>query len=609
MSFERPDIYEVPWRPAYELYAAGGWMISAAAVAMSAGFTPYPIGLTAISSVACLIPAAIRARQGLKVYERRKRLINGRIEKIPLSQLIEKMNANPDKLWLGKGFIWTAQETQLVADLKRQIVEKVLGPEMSEGGAHWLQGLGKAIDLFEDLAWFEGHTLIAGTTGSGKTTLYKLLIPQLILRGECVIMIDPKGDHDIRKIMRQTYEFMGETENYIEFHPAYPETSARLDPIKTWNRITEPASRIASLMSSDSNLDVFEAVSWKVVNDIVTGMVLVEDRPTLMSLKMAIEEGLDALLEKALRYWFSKYDEHWLEDAKHYIQDTKSSKRNTGELAGLVAFYEQNFKKRHKSKEISGIINQYKHDAQHLQKLIAGLIPVLTRLTAGPLAELLSPSTDPDDPRVLTDLAKVIKNRQGLYVGLDSLSDSVVGSSVAAILLAEAAAVAGDRYNYDPDAKQKPINLFVDEASEVINEPLIQLLNKGRGAGFRIFIATQTVADFEARLGNASKARQVMGNLNNNIILRLKDGDTADYFTEGFGQVPIKKYDVSYRSGIDASVMDDEDTSGAYSEALATEDVDMISSDLIKKLPNLHYFASITGGSVKKVQIPIVVAE
>jgi conjugal transfer pilus assembly protein TraD len=338
-------------------------------------------------------------------------------------------------------------------------------------------------------------------------------------------------------------------------------------------------------------------------------MVLVEDRPTLMSLKMAIEEGLDAPLEKALRYWFSKYDENWLEDAKHYIQDTKSSKRNTGELAGLVAFYEQNFKKRYKSKEISGIINQYKHDAQHLQKLIAGLIPVLTRLTAGPLAELLSPSTDPDDPRVLTDLAKVIKNKQGLYVGLDSLSDSVVGSSVAAILLAEAAAVAGDRYNYDPDAKQKPINLFVDEASEVINEPLIQLLNKGRGAGFRIFIATQTVADFEARLGNASKARQVMGNLNNNIILRLKDGDTADYFTEGFGQVPIKKYDVSYRSGVDASVMDEEDTTGAYSEALATEDVDMISSDLIKKLPNLHYFASITGGSVKKVQIPIVFAE
>ncbi|MBP0533221.1 TraM recognition domain-containing protein, partial [Mycobacterium tuberculosis] len=73
-------------------------------------------------------------------------------------------------------------------------------------------------------------------------------------------------------------------------------------------------------------------------------------------------------------------------------------------------------------------------------------------------------------------------------------------------------------YETPPD-----IVLLVDEVAEAINEQVIQILNKGRGAGFRSFVAFQSRSDLEAKLGSAAKMLQVLGNLNNQIILRLED--------------------------------------------------------------------------------------
>ena len=123
-------------------------------------------------------------------------------------------------------------------------------------------------------------------------------------------------------------------------------------------------------------------------------------------------------------------------------------------------------------------------------------------------------STTSDDPTkaknlFLSRFPKVsnCKHPNGkLYQGnsidwLASLDDASVNLVLAdppynikkAELLADLASVAGDRYNYGLD--NRPVNIFVDEAAEVINDPCIQLLNKGRGAKFRLFIATQTFAE------------------------------------------------------------------------------------------------------------------
>jgi conjugal transfer pilus assembly protein TraD len=45
----------------------------------------------------------------------------------------------------------------------------------------------------------------------------------------------------------------------------------------------------------------------------------------------------------------------------------------------------------------------------------------------------------------------------------------MVGSAIGSILIADLAAVAGDRYNHQGRPRQ--VNVFIDESAEVVNDP------------------------------------------------------------------------------------------------------------------------------------------
>jgi conjugal transfer pilus assembly protein TraD len=152
------------------------------------------------------------------------------------------------------------------------------------------------------------------------------------------------------------------------------------------------------------------------------------------------------------------------------------------------------------SEGIDGLLSLVEHNRMHFSKMIASLIPVLNMLTSGELGDLLSPNEeDSSDRRPILDTSTIISGKHVLYVGLDSLSDSIVSSAIGSIVLADFASVAGMIYN--SGIKPGRISMFVDEAAEVVNLPFIQILNKGRGAGFQVVMATQTLPDIVARLG------------------------------------------------------------------------------------------------------------
>ncbi|KAG0012361.1 hypothetical protein BGZ81_001640, partial [Podila clonocystis] len=112
----------------------------------------------------------------------------------------------------------------------------------------------------------------------------------------------------------------------------------------------------------------------------------------------------------------------------------------------------------------------FKHDGTHFSKMVASLLPIMNMLTSGELGPLLSPDpNDPEDLRPITDTAKIARNGQVAYIGLNILSNPVVGSAIGSSFLSDLAAVAGDRYNYG--MSNAPVNVFIDEAAEVINEP------------------------------------------------------------------------------------------------------------------------------------------
>jgi len=252
---------------------------------------------------------------------------------------------------------------------------------------------------------------------------------------------------------------------------------------------------------------------------------------------------------------------------------------------------------------VDGLASLFEHERVHFSKMIASLMPILNMLTSADLGPLLSPdAADTGDPRRLTSMAECIERAQVVYLGLDALSDSMVGSAIGSILVADLAAVAGDRYNYGVGLK--PVNVFIDEAAEVVNDPFIQLLNKGRGAGLRLTVATQTFADFAARTGSEAKARQVLGNINNLIALRVLDAETQQYVTDSLPKTRLKS--VLRTQGSTTHSQNPLLYTGNVGERLGEEEGDLFPPALLGQLPNLHYLAILAGGRIVKGRLPIL---
>lgn len=615
--------FDNPWRPVYEAPQAVAWLAAAVGCVATATALPLPTEFGTVTASACGVVGMWR---GYKAWERasdkwrtsfsEKGFITiDELYKVtrPFATKTVKVGSEVKsipEMWMGKGFHWTDIEAVKMHSLLGAGVAKMLGKDaLHKDGSYWLHGLGKEESVGVPLELLEGHTLIVGTTGVGKTRIFDLLIAQSIMRGEPVIIIDPKGDQGLADNAQAVCEYLGCPEKFIYFNPAHPDKSACIDPLRNWNRKTELASRVAALIPSETGTDAFVAFGWKVLQDICGGLIATGVRPNLVQLRRYIEGGPDDLLLKALRTHFRANVENWEEKLNPFVTKAKSSSKKGGGadpqalLSGYIDFYKQVVIHEHPNVDLAGLISTFEHNRDHFSKMVASLIPILSMLTTDPLSDLLSPDFEPGHDKVVTDMKKVIENNMVLYMGLDSLADSTVGSAIGSVMLADMTAVAGDRYNYGGSEK-KSINVFVDEAAEVINTPTIQLLNKGRGAGFKMFIATQTFADFASRLGDENKARQVLANTNNKIILRVQDVDTQKYVSDGIPKIKAQTMSVRYGHSLTSNLS--EEYGAAYQEQATAEEADLIPPGILSELPPLHCFVRQSGGRTNKVRVPIL---
>ena len=279
----------------------------------------------------------------------------------------------------------------------------------------------------------------------------------------------------------------------------------------------------------------------------------------------------------------------------------RPSEAASADLLALVAFYEHHVPQSQRNKVLDAQVRTFRHNREHYQKITANLLPVLSMLTSGDLGRSLSPDPfDAGDARPIMNFEKIERAGHVLYMCLDSLPDPSVATAIGALALADLAARAGMRYNL---GGYRRISLFVDEVSNVINQPLIEILNKGAEGGIFTTCAMQTLADLAKRLGSEDAARMALGNLNNLIALRSKDRPTQDFVVETFGKTAIHSVRVGLSSGADAHLGD---FSSSYSTQLTESFEEMVPADVLGKLPNLQYFASVSGGRIIKGRFPIL---
>lgn len=615
--------YEMPWRTAYEAYAGFIWLACLIFFVYVTARSRVPLLLGGAIALLCMLMTLHRLGQALRVLVVRASL-SGKAMEVITTKRLGKLTADPDQVFLGFGFEWQPVHSQRLYELaKINFRDYMVSPWVlhtlgyavnpqpdTEIGLPYIHGVeSKERALYRPLQNFEGGTVLVGTTQAGKGVALGALITQAIKRGDVVIIIDPKNSKRLKRVVVRACEDYRDPDTFLWFHPAFPESGVRIDFTFNWQKPTEIASRIQSLMPPDT-ASAFSAFGWDAINVVVQGLVDLEERPNLLKLTRYIEGGIEPVLEASLRRFFdatlgTEWHEH--QEMRKLLDSAKKgnikrpSESASNELLAFAAFYEHHVPQSQRNKVIDSQMRTFRHNREHYQKITANLLPILSMLTSGDLGRSLSPAPfDATDMRPIVNFEKIERAGHVLYMCLDSLPDPSVASAIGALGLADLAARAGMRYNL---GGYRRIALFVDEVSNVINQPLIEILNKGAEGGIYTTCAMQTLADLARRLGSEDAARMALGNLNNLIALRSKDRPTQDFIVETFGKTAIHTMRVGLNTAADAHLGD---FTSVHSTQITESFEEAIPADILGKLPNLQYFASVSGGRLIKGRFPLL---
>lgn len=628
-----PRFTEHLFRPVYEVntamtWAAGGVLTPvAAAIGTSISGLGLPLALGA-SMIGVSLYHANKAvpllKRQLSLTVNKKTFISSgelRKKNLVIKRFSNTLKKDPREVYMGTGFIWGSEHAQRayqVMDMDSTLsdvqlpyfLKPLVAAKQKEtrelGGAPWIHGMGdeKPVSIVENTLY--GHTFIAGNVGTGKTTLLKLMTINALHLGNVLIVLDPKNDAAWKEAIKSEMDYMGIGDQFYHIHPSSPSTSARIPLLSKYTRITEIADRVAPLMGSSGSGKSFQDFAFEIITQTAGALKYLNEPIRLTSIQRVIASDRKGL---AMRV-FSKYYDETLGAGWEGRLQSVFDKMGNDRLEAMANYYKHTLSKEKgkQSNVVEDMIVFALHDEAHYSKMVVSLRPVLTALTAEPLDDLLSAvdTDDLDDPRPIVDLTTLMDKGGCIYISLDSLTDAQSAGYISRLILAEIAAVAGDRYNRN-EQNPRRVTVANDEvhASLENNQSLIGILAQGRAAAMQMILATQTVSDLEAKT-DAATAKRFLGLCNNFISMRTTDPVTQEYVAAQFSTTSISQSQsqVASGTGTDTSILTFQATHG---ERLMKTREDAFPPVLLSQLPILQYVARLADGRKLKMKLDILV--
>ena len=593
-------------------------------------------------AAACALRALWLTRRVTRLlrYQRRLRVL-------PRYRIHPKvLHAPQGELFLGRGFLWEARHTQRYADTQRTehsqfdrrglfyrsvraTVDAVsttpLKPLMAPlnspcllnpfpprpyvEGSPELHGVGlfeKEQDVTLQQAERVAHTFVVGTTRVGKTRLLEVIASQDIRSGEVVIVFDPKGDGDLLARLYTEACRAGRAGEFQVFHLGFTEQSVAYNPVGSFSRVTEVASRIAGQLPNEGNAAAFREFAWRYVN-VLAKVLDVLGEPINYQVLLECSTDIDALVVRYLACVARQQQrDDWSEQLAELV-DSEAKMPTQYKGRDRTAWASVELFRRHGLSDptATSLIKTFEHDKSHFDKLVASLYPLLEKLTSGPVARLLSPESNPEDTTERLSWKRVIERGGIVYVGLDALSDPDVASAVGNAMFADLTSVAGSLYkDAQRGARLKKVCVHADEFNELVGREFIPLANKAGGAGFQLTVYTQTLSDIIARFDNPARAGQVVGNLGTIIMLRVKEKVTAELLTTRLKDVEINHLMLDSGSTDSADPTNDVHFTSSTRQRISSQRVPMIHAGDLDALPKGHAFALIAG-RLYKLRLPL----
>ncbi|ERM92523.1 type IV secretory protein VirD4 [Caldanaerobacter subterraneus subsp. yonseiensis KB-1] len=304
-----------------------------------------------------------------------------------------------------------------------------------------------------------GHCLVLGATGAGKTTTLMNFIESAAKRKISVIVVDGKGEigfaekvkNMAEKYGRKFYLFSMTHEKSMHYNPLrvgnFTELKDKLISLSEW---TEPHYKFLSERYLQSAIKILQKTSEKV--DLVN-------------------------ISKRLNY------NALLEEAKKLVREEKMDKDE------YEAFYD--------------MIDSAKKD-------IIGLVNRLAVFSESEIGELLS---DTEDEGTI-DLINCIEENSVVFFSLDALRFSEYSRLLGRLIVIDLKTTAARMFG-----SSKKIFAIFDEFGVFAGPQVTDFINKSRAAGFHVILSTQELADLRIE-GKTELMEQILGNTNVKIIHR-----------------------------------------------------------------------------------------
>ncbi len=346
--------YQFPWRPLYEIIAILGWLGGAALAYLTSQYSGLPEVPFDWLLLICSLMVLWRLPTAFGLWYRKRQLRQFKFQYMNAEKLTQWVKKQPEELWFGWGFDWVQKHAQLAYEILKRDVSTLIPTNHQRMGSAWIHGLEVSEHpVRQPLTHTAGHTLIVGTTGAGKTRAFDVLVTQAVLRGEAVIIIDPKGDKDLMASAKRACQLAQRPDRFVYFHPAFPEDSVRLDPLHNFNRPSEIASRITAISPGETTTDPFKAFGQKSLDNVIQGLMVNEERPTLAKLRRYLEGGPSSLVIQALERYYDSCLNDWRREARPYLKATKDIDIKA---AGLVRFYRDVIQQQSPNLDLEGLL-------------------------------------------------------------------------------------------------------------------------------------------------------------------------------------------------------------------------------------------------------------
>lgn len=504
-------------------------------------------------------------------------------------------------------------------------------------GKTWLHTVGMPEGeqpVYQPLSTRVSHTIVFGTTRVGKTRMAEVLITQDIHRGDIVIVFDPKGDRELLLRMYVEAKAAGREDQFYMFHLGFPELSAQYNPVGSFLRVTEVATRIANQMPGEGQSAAFREFVWAFVNQIAKGLVLLGRTPSYPMLKqysadveplfIDVMELLYQRHNHDYRPRLAEYEAALLMPAEkrrdagfNFVIPRAMNDRGQRGKAFWLLFREvgEQLPLTPTERDVAlSMMKAFQTDASYMAKLVASLDPFLEKMTTGAVSRLIAPDFT-DLNRDVFSWSQIIQARGIVYIGLDALSDAEVAATVGNSMFADLTSVAGRLYKHGADhglpaypktGYQPKICLHADEFNELAGPEFVPMLNKAGGAGVQVTAYTQTLPDIEARVGSKSKAEQMLGNFNTVVMLRVLNESTARLLVEKTNKVNVSDIATFSGSSDNPDITSSVRFHASTQSREVSQSVELLRTSDLAKLPKGQAFALLDGNNLYKLRIPLL---